>query len=178
MFVWLGLRENASSLPPHPGPMTRLLPQARPSRASAFGRIPFAASQAAQVPWGEGEALSHYRQSDRFLNLSRCFGVLGRDRFVVERASYLYWPNCSRAASLLLPKPIPRCLQTLCRRTSLLQAIRRRLHLRGSIRILAFRRRGMIRFLRRRIASVRLGLPMPCPDRTRLRYSILIPARC
>ena len=30
--------------------MTRSLPLARPSRASAFGRIPFAASQAAKVP--------------------------------------------------------------------------------------------------------------------------------
>ena len=30
--------------------MTRSLPLARPSRASTFGRIPFAASQAAQVP--------------------------------------------------------------------------------------------------------------------------------
>jgi hypothetical protein len=36
---------------PHlsPGPVTRSLPLARPSRASAFGRIPFAASRAAEV---------------------------------------------------------------------------------------------------------------------------------
>src|SRR5689334_9775449 len=39
-------------MPPHLGPMTRSLPFARPSRASAFGRIPFAASRAAQVPRG------------------------------------------------------------------------------------------------------------------------------
>jgi|SRR6185312_3906746 len=36
--------------PPHPGPMTRSLPLARPSRASAFGRIPIAVSQSAIVP--------------------------------------------------------------------------------------------------------------------------------
>ena len=33
--------------------MTRSLPLARPSRASAFGRIPFAASHAAKVLLGE-----------------------------------------------------------------------------------------------------------------------------
>ena len=42
---------------PHPGPMTRSLPLTRPSRASAFGQTPFAASQAAQVPRGEGEVV-------------------------------------------------------------------------------------------------------------------------
>ncbi|HLX70277.1 MAG TPA: glutathionylspermidine synthase family protein [Verrucomicrobiae bacterium] len=41
--------------------MTHSLPLARPSRASAFGQIPFAASQAAQVlVWrGEGESCRH-----------------------------------------------------------------------------------------------------------------------
>jgi len=44
---------------PHPGPMTHSLPLARPSRASASGQIPFAASQAAQVPSdGRGRSCS------------------------------------------------------------------------------------------------------------------------
>jgi hypothetical protein len=43
---------------PHPGPMTRSLPLTRPSRTSAFGQTLFAAFQAAQVPWGEGETLA------------------------------------------------------------------------------------------------------------------------
>jgi riboflavin kinase/FMN adenylyltransferase len=44
---------------PHPCPMTRSLPLARPSRASGFAQIPFAASQAAQVPSdGRGESCS------------------------------------------------------------------------------------------------------------------------
>src|SRR5690348_10819342 len=42
---------------PHPGPMTRSLPLTRPSRAFA-SQIPFATSQVAQVPRGEGEALA------------------------------------------------------------------------------------------------------------------------
>jgi hypothetical protein len=40
---------------PHPGPMTRSLPLARPSAGLRFQRIPFVASQATQVPRGEGE---------------------------------------------------------------------------------------------------------------------------
>ncbi len=43
--------------------MTRSLPLTRPSRASAFGRIPIAASQAAIVPRGEGETLSRVRKT-------------------------------------------------------------------------------------------------------------------
>src|SRR5215469_3492201 len=50
--------ESLSAVPPHPDLVTRSLPLARPSRASTFGRIPFAASQAAQVPGGEGNPLS------------------------------------------------------------------------------------------------------------------------
>ena len=46
------------TVPPHPSLVTRSLPLARPSRAFTFGRIPFAASQAAQVPRGEGNPLS------------------------------------------------------------------------------------------------------------------------
>src|SRR5215469_10163822 len=49
--------ESLSAVPPHPDLVTRSLPLARPSRASTFGRIPFAASQAAQVPGGEGGPL-------------------------------------------------------------------------------------------------------------------------
>ena len=45
-----------SAVSPHPGPMTRSLPLSRPSRACA-SHIPFAASQAAQVPTGEGDPL-------------------------------------------------------------------------------------------------------------------------
>src|SRR6185437_6340364 len=48
----------------HPGPMTRSLPLARSSRTSAFGRIPFAASPAAQVPRGERETLLRFRIFD------------------------------------------------------------------------------------------------------------------
>ena len=48
---------------PHPGPVTRSLPLARPSQASASGRIPSAASQAAEVPRGEGETLSRSREA-------------------------------------------------------------------------------------------------------------------
>ena len=50
--------ESLSTVPPHPGLVTRSLPLARPSRAFGFAQIPFAASQAAQVPWGEGTPLS------------------------------------------------------------------------------------------------------------------------
>jgi hypothetical protein len=75
-----------------PGPMTRSLPLARPSRASAFGRIPFAASRAAQVPRGEGETVSRFpesgcsvtQSSDSFLSASlrrRLRGMVGPDRF-------------------------------------------------------------------------------------------------
>src|SRR5215472_6535848 len=51
--------DSVSALPPHPDPMTHSLPLVRPSRAFTFGRIPFAASQAAQVPRGEGVLVSH-----------------------------------------------------------------------------------------------------------------------
>jgi hypothetical protein len=47
---------------PHPGPVTHSLPLARLSRASASGQIPFAASQAAQVPRGEGEPFLRFRE--------------------------------------------------------------------------------------------------------------------
>ena len=55
---------------PHPGPMTRSLPLARSSRTSGFAQIPFAASQAAQVPRGEGEILSKPRQIESVLTRS------------------------------------------------------------------------------------------------------------
>ena len=63
-LVWRALEkfENEIGEPnpgPHPGPMNRSLPLARPSRASGFAQIPFAASQAAQVPSdGRGRSCS------------------------------------------------------------------------------------------------------------------------
>ena len=50
---------------PHPGPMTRSLPLARPSAGLRFRRIPFVASQATQVPVWAGRGRKN--SSDRVL---------------------------------------------------------------------------------------------------------------
>jgi len=65
---------------PHPGPVTRSLPLAQPSAGLWLRQIPFAASQAAQVPRGEGETLSDAWIYERFSTQSSAMSSLASRR--------------------------------------------------------------------------------------------------
>ena len=80
--------------------MTRSLPLARSSRTSGFAQIPFAASQAAQVPGGEGETFSRFQIFLRFDTQSSADFTPSRERSLARSARCCAGGDIAGAMSL------------------------------------------------------------------------------